>query len=73
MGRTPGKGRWNGGRKKDSPNKKGHFETALPPIRCHDALKAFYTEQARLSNQDLSVYLRLLLIGLMEEVKRLPL
>ena len=57
-GRKPGQGKFTGGRPKTSPNKKGKFETSLPPVRCSEALKAYYEDNARAAGMDLSTYLR---------------
>ena len=57
-GRKPGQGQFTGGRSKTSPNKKGHFETSLPPVRCSGELKAWYVQKAQAAGQELSTYLR---------------
>ena len=60
-GRKPGQGKFSGGRPKYAPNKKGHFETSLPPVRCSEELKAYYQHKAQKAGQDLSTYLRTVL------------
>ena len=55
-GRKPGQGQFVGGRPKTSPNKKGHFETSLPPVRCSEDLKTYFSRKA--AGQKLSTYLR---------------
>lgn len=57
-GRKPGQGKFTGGRPKDAPNKKGHFETSLPPVRCSEDLKAYFSRKAQEAGQGLSTYLR---------------
>ena len=57
-GRKPGQGKFIGGRPKTSPNKKGHFETSLPPVRCSENLKAYFLKKAQAEGQELSTYLR---------------
>ena len=64
-GRKPGQGKFSGGRPKDAPNKKGHFETSLPPVRCSEVTKAFYENKARAAGIDLSTYLREVLSRIM--------
>ena len=64
-GRKPGQGQFSGGRPKDAPNKKGKFETSLPPVRCSEALKAYYEDKARAAGIDLSTYLREVLSRIM--------
>lgn len=60
-GRKAGQGKFRGGRPKDAPNKKGKFETSLPPVRCSESLKAYYQQKAQDAGQDLSMYLRTVL------------
>lgn len=57
-GRKPGQGKFSGGRPKTSPNKKGSFETSLPPVRCSETLKSYYQMKAQTAGQELSTYLR---------------
>lgn len=64
-GRKPCQGQFSGGRPKDAPNKKGKFETSLPPVRCSEALKAYYEDKARAAGIDLSTYLREVLSRIM--------
>mgnify|MGYP003599626276 CR=1 FL=1 len=63
-GRKPGQGKFIGGRPKTSPNKKGSFETSLPPVRCSEALKSYYQQKAQAAGQELSTYLRQVLSSL---------
>ena len=60
-GRIAGQGKFAGGRPAGSPNKKGRFETSLPPVRCSVELKAYYQQKAQAADQDLSTYLRTVL------------
>ena len=60
-GRKPGQGKFSGGRPAGSPNKKGNFETSLPPVRCSEALKAYYLQKSQEGGQGLSTYLRTVL------------
>ena len=64
-GRKPGQGKFSGGRPKDAPNKKGKFETSLPPVRCSEALKTYYEDKAQAAGMDLSTYLREVLSRIM--------
>lgn len=64
-GRKPGQGEFRGGRPKDAPNKKGKFETSLPPVRCSEALKTYYEDKAISAGMDLSTYLREVLSRIM--------
>lgn len=57
-GRRAGQGQFSGGRPKDAHNKKGKFETSLPPVRCSEDLKMFYEMKAQAAGQELSTYLR---------------
>ena len=66
-GRKPGQGKFSGGRPKDAPNKKGHFETSLPPVRCSEVTKAFYENKTRAAGMDLSTYLREVLARTMND------
>ena len=69
-GRKPGQGKFSGGRPKDAPNKKGKFETSLPPVRCSEALKAYYEDKARAAGIDLSTYLREVLARTMNDCEQ---
>ena len=64
-GRKAGQGQFIGGRPKDAPNKKGKFETSLPPVRCSESMKAYYKDKARAAGIDLSTYLREVLARIM--------
>ena len=64
-GRKAGQGKFRGGRPKDAPNKKGKFETSLPPVRCSESLKAYYEDKAKATRMDLSTYLREVLARIM--------
>lgn len=63
-GRKPGQGKFTGGRPKTSPNKKGHFETSLPPVRCSEDLKTYFSRKAQAAGRELSTYLRQVLSAL---------
>jgi len=57
-GRKPGKGTFAGGRPEGSPNKKGSFDAALPPVRCSKELEQWCQREAKKTGKAVSTWLR---------------